>query len=154
MSDLERVKLEIEAKKKSGWIAALLNLFLPGAGYIYCGRVVLGILVMLICAIVAWGMIGGFGVAWGILSPSIGSGFVFVMVIDGFLCASRYNKKLIKQALAQHDSNRSMTTTKNNDKSSQENNITEHLEKLAALRDKGVLTEEEFQAQKTKLLSS
>ena len=42
MSDAALLLL-VESRKKSGWLAALLNLFLPGAGYIYCGRWILGI---------------------------------------------------------------------------------------------------------------
>ncbi len=33
MSDDARLLLQVEVRKKSGWIAALLNLALPGAGF-------------------------------------------------------------------------------------------------------------------------
>jgi hypothetical protein len=85
----------IESRKKSGWIAALLNLFLPGAGYFYCGRYVLGVFAFILVAIMwtvafaAWAMVGVF--AWG--------GVALMLVIDGLLCARRYNRKLIEQEL-------------------------------------------------------
>jgi hypothetical protein len=85
----------IESRKNSGWIAALLNLFLPGAGYFYCGRYVLGVFAFILVAIMwtvafaAWAMVGVF--AWG--------GVALMLVIDGLLCARRYNRKLIEQEL-------------------------------------------------------
>lgn len=83
-----KVMLLIESKKKSGWIAAILNWFLPGVGYIYCGRIVLGIIVLLITvALIIKAFLGLF-----ILIP--------VVVIDGFLSANRYNKRMIAEVLA------------------------------------------------------
>ena len=85
----------IESRKKSGWIAALLNIFLPGAGYFYCGRYVLGVLAFVLVAIMwaiafaAWAIFGVF--AWG--------GITLMLVIDGLLCARRYNRKLIEREL-------------------------------------------------------
>ena len=87
----------MESRKKSGWIAALLNIFLPGAGYFYCGRYLLGVLafvlvaLMWVAAFAVWAIFGVF--AWG--------GITLVLVIDGFLCARRYNRKLIEQELGQ-----------------------------------------------------
>ena len=138
MADWDRVKLELEAKKKSGWIAALLNLVLPGAGYMYCGRIILGIFVLLV---------GVFLIVGSFTIPGVGAfygSFVLIMIVDGFLCAGRYNKKAITAAIAQGCSN---------GKSSQVQNI-DALTKLAELKEKGVLSEDEFQAQKAKLLSS
>lgn len=87
MSDAELLLL-IESRKKSGWLAALLNLFLPGAGYMYCGRWFLGVVAFfLIVAIFVTSH--GFAVI----------GIVFILVIDGFLCADRYNKNLITKIL-------------------------------------------------------
>src|ERR1035437_1076344 len=85
VNDVEFTML-IEAKKKQGWIAALLNLVVPGAGYWYCDRRGLGVLVfffvlMMVCMT--------FGIAWLFLAP--------VVVIDGFLCAGRYNKALVER---------------------------------------------------------
>ncbi len=73
---------DLEKKKKNGLLAAGLNVVLPGAGYIYCGRVILGIgaffFAGLIFLIYPYGAI----LIW------------VVVIIDGFLCADRYNKKL------------------------------------------------------------
>jgi ABC-type multidrug transport system permease subunit len=83
MSDAEFLLL-VDSRKKSGVVAALLNLFLPGAGYAYCGRWVLGIVAF--CMIV------------GMLVVSLGFaavGLALLLIIDGFLCAGRYNKLLI-----------------------------------------------------------
>jgi len=87
MSDAELLLL-VESRKKSGGVAALLNLFLPGAGYMYCGRWLLGVVAFLfVVALVLF----SFGVA---AIP-----LVFVLVIDGFLCAGRYNKTLIEKVI-------------------------------------------------------
>ena len=91
--------LKVESQKKSGWIAALLNLFLPGAGYIYCGRWFLGIFAfffvgyMLVISI----NIGALAIENAII------GAVMILVIDGFLCAGRYNKKLVYRILSEED---------------------------------------------------
>src|ERR1700674_4576893 len=81
MSDAEFLLLE-EAKKKSGAVTALLNLFLPGAGYAYCGRWILGVVAMFVVSL-------GFAAI----------GIVFILIIDGFLCAGRYNKLLVERMI-------------------------------------------------------
>jgi len=87
MSDAE-LMLQVESRKKSGLVAALLNLFLPGAGYIYCGRIVLGIVAFF------------FVVGTAILTFGLAAfGLVLLLVIDGLLCAKRYNKQLIEEVL-------------------------------------------------------
>ncbi|MDP8204997.1 MAG: hypothetical protein P9L95_10750 [Candidatus Tenebribacter mawsonii] len=73
----------LEKKRKNGWAAVGLNLIFPGFGYIYCGKILLGVIV--------------FPVAIGILIVTIGFGaFVIypILIIDGFLAANRYNIKL------------------------------------------------------------
>jgi TM2 domain-containing membrane protein YozV len=87
MSDTELLLL-IESKKKSGGIAAILNLFLPGAGYMYCGRWILGIFVLFAVVAIAIATGGIFAI-----------GIIIILVIDGFLCANRYNKVLIKNTI-------------------------------------------------------
>lgn len=88
MSDTE-LSLFIEAKKKSILATILLNLFLPGAGYIYCGRRALGIIAFLL--VIAM---------WNISSPILVIGtFILVFVIDGVLCTKKYNRILIENAL-------------------------------------------------------
>lgn len=89
MTNDSRLMLQVEANKKSGWVAALLNLIIPGAGYMYCGRWILGIFVFII--------IVGIAVASG----GIGTiPFVLILFVDGFLAAGRFNKKLILSVLA------------------------------------------------------
>jgi hypothetical protein len=87
MSDAELLLL-VESQKKSGLIAALLNLFLPGAGYAYCGRWLLGIFAFIFVVLLAITSLGFAAI-----------GLMLMLVIDGFLCASRYNKKLIIKIL-------------------------------------------------------
>jgi len=87
MSDAELLLL-VESRKKSGGVAALLNLFLPGAGYIYCGRWVLGIFAFFFVI-----TLFVFSLGYAAL------GIVLMLIIDGFLCASRYNKNLINKII-------------------------------------------------------
>ena len=89
MGDAELL-LMVESRKKSGVVAALLNLVLPGAGYMYCGRWILGIFAFLLV------------VALFLISLGAFAGFLALMLIlDGFLCAGRYNRKLIERILAE-----------------------------------------------------
>lgn len=87
MSDAELLLL-VESRKKSGGVAALLNLFLPGAGYMYCGRWALGIFAFFFVIAL---MVSSLGVA--------AIGLIFMLIIDGFLCAGRYNRDLITTIL-------------------------------------------------------
>lgn len=89
LMDNARLLLQVEAEKKSGWIAALLNLVIPGAGYAYCGRWVLAVLAFLI-------VVGIAAITMGMAYPFL----AFVMFVDGFLCANRHNKAVIKRVLA------------------------------------------------------
>ena len=91
MTDANLIFLRVEAEKKSGAIAALLNLFFPGFGYIYCGNWILGIFAFVV-AITLW------VVTLGIAILPV----AFALVIDGLLCAKRYNKKLTNRLLAEH----------------------------------------------------
>lgn len=95
MSDVELVLL-VESRKKSGWIAALLNLFLPGLGYAYCGRWFLGIFAFVMVIAL---FIGSLGMA--------AVGLALILVIDGFLCAGRYNRELVQRIIKErYESNR------------------------------------------------
>lgn len=84
--------LKVEARKKSGWLAAFLNLILPGAGYVYCGRWLLGIIVFII--VIALAIASG-----GLIAIPL----VIILIADGFLSAGRYNKKLISSVLAEEE---------------------------------------------------
>ena len=91
MSDAT-ILLKVEAQKKSGWIAALLNIVIPGAGYIYCGRWILGVFAFIF-------VIAMFVVSLGYAAL----GIALMLFIDGFLCANRYNKALISRVLAEEE---------------------------------------------------
>jgi magnesium-transporting ATPase (P-type) len=80
--------LLVESKKKSGLIAALLNLFFPGFGYIYCGNWILGIVAFAFTVTMAVITLGVALIPMGLL-----------LVIDGALCARRYNRKLIERVI-------------------------------------------------------
>jgi TM2 domain-containing membrane protein YozV len=87
MSDTELLLL-VEARKKSRFVAILLNLFIPGAGYVYCGRWVLGLLALWF-TVVLWVQVG-----WPVAIL-----LIFVLVIDGALCVGRYNRKMTEQLI-------------------------------------------------------
>lgn len=76
---------KINAKRKSGALAAGLNLLLPGVGYMYCGRILLGIVVLPFTALMLWSQ------------PQFGLVMMAILVIDGFLAAGRYNKEIDEQ---------------------------------------------------------
>lgn len=87
MSDAELLLL-VESRKKSGGIAALLNLFFPGAGYVYCGNWLIGIVAFVF-------VVAAFILSFGLAVIPL----VLLLIIDGFLCAKRYNKKLVTRIL-------------------------------------------------------
>lgn len=94
MTDAEFTML-IDSKKKSGGIAALLNLCFPGAGYMYCGRWFLGII--------------AFFIVVGMFIASLGLaifGIWLILITDGFLCASRYNKDLVQRMIQDRQAER------------------------------------------------
>lgn len=90
MTDAELI-LTVESRKKSGWLAGFLNLFLPGFGYFYCGNWFLGL--------VAIGFIVMAFVVFGIFGFVAAGAFQIWFLIDGFLCASRYNKRMTAQVI-------------------------------------------------------
>jgi TM2 domain-containing membrane protein YozV len=81
--------MRFESEKKSAFAAAILNLVLPGAGYMYCGYVGLGIIAMAFCLVLT---VCTLGAALIIIEP--------VMLIDGILCAGRANKALAAKILS------------------------------------------------------
>jgi hypothetical protein len=87
MSDAELLLL-VESRKKSGWLAAFLNLFIPGAGYAYCGNWVLGAVAFLCVPIL---ILVTLTIAFYVFAP--------LLFIDGFLAANRYNRNLIRDVL-------------------------------------------------------
>ena len=95
MSDAELL-LMVESRKKSGVVAALMNMFIPGLGYLYCGRWILALVVFMVVVPLT---IITIGLAWAI--------FVLPLFIDGFLCAGRYNRKLIERVLEERAAARS-----------------------------------------------
>jgi len=89
-----RAKLQFDSQKKSGWLAAFLNLIFPGAGYAYCGRWVLGAIVFLLFVAITTGDLE----QW-LPYPITSIGFLPIVFIDGFLAAGRYNKDLMTRIL-------------------------------------------------------
>jgi len=92
-SDVEK-QILFESQKKSAGVACLLNFVLPGIGYMYAGRVIIGLFVLGL-----WGVMFllGFltlGITWIICSL-----IWLVGIIDGFLCVDRANKKLAQKVL-------------------------------------------------------
>ena len=73
---------KLKDNQKSGLLAAGLNILLPGLGYMYCGRIFLGIIVF------------PFVVGLIYVQPFAAIAIWIVLIIDGFLAAGRYNKKL------------------------------------------------------------
>ena len=107
-SDAELLLL-VESQKKSGLLAAALNFILPGAGYAYCGRWILGIVVFIFVVT----LVTSFS-ADAILNDLVGSVILIlwaIMIVDGFLSAYRYNKKMIsKILLSRHMENSAAST--------------------------------------------
>ena len=87
MNDTELLLL-VQSRKKSRFVAILVNLFLPGAGYMYCGRWVLGVITfffVITLLIFSWGLAA--------------LGLVVALVVDGALCAGRYNRKMTEELI-------------------------------------------------------
>jgi len=81
--------METMAKKKDYATAILLNLFFPGAGYIYAGRVFLGVVVLCI-AIGPIFVVGPLAFGWaGFLS--------LVGAVDGYLTVKKHNDAIDAQ---------------------------------------------------------
>lgn len=75
-----------ELTKKSELLTMVLNVIIPGFGYIYCGRYFLGIFcfILFILALVAT-----LGIGCLVLIP--------IYIIDGVLVAKQYNKDLLSK---------------------------------------------------------
>ena len=69
---------------KSGLFAAFLNLMIPGLGYMYCGRVFLGIIAFIFTVVI---VVVTVGVGALVMYP--------ILIIDGFLCAGRANRRIV-----------------------------------------------------------
>ena len=79
-----RPSVVVVGNRKSGIVAAFLNLLIPGLGYMYCGRILLGLFVLVFTTVVA---IATAGLALIVLYP--------IFIIDGFLAAGRANRRMI-----------------------------------------------------------
>ena len=73
---------KFEIRRKSGVLAAGLNILLPGLGYMYCGRVLLGLVVL------------PFVISLLYVEPMSAVIVWIILIIDGFLAANRFNGKL------------------------------------------------------------
>ncbi len=79
-----RPSVVVIGNRKSGLVAAFLNLLIPGLGYMYCGRILLGcfVLVLTVALVTATA-----GIAAVFLYP--------IFIIDGFLAAGRANRQMV-----------------------------------------------------------
>ena len=87
MNDTELMLL-VESRKKSRLVAILLNLLLPGGGYMYCGRWILGVVAfffVITLLIFSWGFAA--------------FGLVIALVVDGALCVGKYNRKMTEDLI-------------------------------------------------------
>jgi TM2 domain-containing membrane protein YozV len=84
-----------EAQKKSAGLACLLNFLLPGIGYMYAGRVIIGIFVLIL-----W----SFFILLGFVTFGIGAipaAIIWLVgIIDGFLAVNSANKALALKMIA------------------------------------------------------
>lgn len=87
MSDTELLLL-VESRKKSRFVAILLNVFLPGAGYVYCGRWILGIVAFFFVVLL---LVVSLGIA--------AIGLYIALIIDAALCVGRYNRKMTEDII-------------------------------------------------------
>jgi len=87
-----KLLLEIEAKKKSVFLGALMNFFIPGAVQIYCGKVALGIGFFVVSLII-------YGVLVSQDLPDICTFYAIGCAIGGAVFCSKYNKEIIVKAL-------------------------------------------------------
>ena len=87
MSDAELLLL-VESRKKSRFVAILLNIFLPGAGYMYCGRWILGIVAFFFVVTL---LVVSFGLA--------AIGLYIALIVDAALCVGRYNRKMTESLI-------------------------------------------------------
>ena len=81
---------ELKSKEKSGRVAAIINIFLPGIGHFYAGSWIMGVIFMVAVALLLTQVnaIAGI-VAW------------LVAVFDGSMAANRTNKRMYKKAAKQ-----------------------------------------------------
>ncbi|MCR6652666.1 MAG: hypothetical protein NVV73_14845 [Cellvibrionaceae bacterium] len=87
MSDTE-LMLMVESRKKSRLVAILLNIFLPGAGYMYCGRWILGVVAFFFVILLVVVSLGFAAI-----------GLYVVLIIDAALCVGRYNRRMTEDLI-------------------------------------------------------
>lgn len=80
--------LLVESRKKSRFVAILLNIFLPGAGYMYCGRWILGVVAFFFVVAL---IVVSFGLA--------AIGLYIALIVDAALCVGRYNRRMTEELL-------------------------------------------------------
>lgn len=85
---MSNATLLFESQKKSGFAAAGLNAAIPGLGYMYCGRWILGAAIMA----VAFSLL--FSEWWFLLL-----GLWPIGIVDGHLAANRHNRKMAAKIL-------------------------------------------------------
>lgn len=81
-----------DAQKKSAGLACFLNFFFPGIGYLYAGRIILGLVVFFILLPLAV-ILGIF--TFGLLFLV----FWIVVIVDAYRTVERHNRKLAQSLL-------------------------------------------------------
>jgi hypothetical protein len=93
--EASRKQIFFESRKKSAGLACFLNCVLPGIGYMYAGRWIIGFFVFCLWAFLILLGFVTFGLAW------IVSGVLwFIGLIDGFLSVNRANRQLADKLLS------------------------------------------------------
>ena len=88
------------SEKKNVGTAVVLNFVLPGAGYMYVGKVVLGVVVLLLALLADFAAISGAGI--GVEA----AGFLGVVgAIDGYLQATKYNERVDREKAEEEEDN-------------------------------------------------
>lgn len=87
-SGLDVNLLVLESKKKSFAITIIAGLICPGAGYMYAGSILWGVISLI-----------GFILFFFAIDPFLAGGVSLLAVLGGVLQADRYNKKLIADSV-------------------------------------------------------
>lgn len=91
MSDT-KLLLTIEAQKKSVFLSAVMNFFIPGSANIFCGEKTKGIVFFIVAMVL-------YAVFINMNQPELCTLFAIGAAIGGAVIASKYNKKIIMEAV-------------------------------------------------------
>jgi len=93
MSDA-KLLLTIEAQKKSVFLAAIMNLFIPGSANMWCGQKLFGAIFFIAAMVLS-------AVLISLKEQESYTFFAIGAAIGGAVVASRYNKNIIMKAVAE-----------------------------------------------------